>query len=1747
MKQTQTPCMKHFFTLAAIFVVINAFAQTGTSISGVINIYSPVTSIDPCTNSVTVGSAAGFSVGDRVLLIQMKGATIDQTNTATYGNILSYGGAGTYEFGNIAVINGTTIRFVNKMLYTYTPASVVQLVRVPQYVNAIVSATLTCQAWNGTTGGILAFEASGTLYLNANINVSNNGFAGGITGVNNGNCHSQDYNAATATGEGAYKGEGIVVFNNVAGGRGKLADGGGAGDVQNAGGAGGGNFGTGGNGADGCLACCGSNSGTGGIGGVALPYNQNLLFNGAGGGGGQQNNSAGTNGGNGGGIVVITANAIIATTGDSIVASGQQGGDLAAGNPSDGEGGGGSGGTIVINAQSISGAVIPINVKGGKGGDNYAGGDGPGGGGGGGPVLIPSATLETSLMVDSAGGVAGYNYYNGNSNVGATNGQTGGLLTGFILQQQTQPWHIIDTPIITYNSPGCSGTNIQFNLQGNYSATAVYSWTGPNGFSSAARNPVIVNPTAFNNGTYNVFVTDSGCTTPTISITVTIGAVYADTIHMNLCTGTLFPLPNGRVISSAGTYSDTLASLSGCDSIITLIVTYSSVQATGTASICNGLSAPLNATGALLYSWSPATGLSNANINNPVATPTTTTTYTVTGSNPLGNLITNGDFSQGNTGFTSGYSYTPPPNTAEGQYWVSTNAQLWNGGMAACGDHTTGSGNMLLVNGATAANTSVWCQTINVAPNTNYVFTAWVMTLTASSPAQLQFSIDGGLIGVPFTASLTTCVWQQFYAVWNSGAHTTADICLLDVNTSAGGNDFAVDDIAFSPLCETTDSVKITVFPTYSKTVKDTICNGNSYTLPNGIQATIPGVYVDTLHTVNGCDSIITTNLVVEPVYSDTAKPTICPFDVYELPDGSYVHTSGTYTNHFTSVYGCDSNIITILTVIPSTLVAGDDTSICFGDSAQLFASGSLLNNYSWAPVAGLSNSTIANPKASPLQTTTYVVTSQIGSGNLVVNGDFSQGNVGFSTDYNYSNNLVPEGNYYVGPNPNSYHPGFSPCPDHTTGTGNQMIINGASAPNTNVWCQSISVSPNTNYTFIAWGQSVTQGNPAQLQFSIDGNQIGPIFNLPLPTCQWSQFFTTWNSGSNTSANICILNQQTAAGGNDFAIDDISFVSICTAYDSVTVTVHHPDTIVIDTVICQGPVYTFPDLTTAIATTTDTARFSNQFGCDSTIITNLIVHPVYHDTIIDTICYGTSYILPGHYAVNTSGVYIDTLSTIFGCDSIIVTELTVTNPPVTILFDTICLGTSQVLPLGNSVNTAGTYIDTLTTAAGCDSVVIVNLTVTAPPVTNQNDTICQGNTFVRPSGLTASTAGVYVDTVTTSIGCDSVVITNLTVNPTSATTVYDTICQGKSFFLGNGNSVYTAGSYPITLPNRFGCDSIATTVLTVLNDTLTASETNPPCYGQSKGLIQATGGQGLAPYTYSLSTGGSNTSGTFTQLAAGSYVVTVTDNFGCSALTNVVIGQPEPLQISESVIDVTCHDTRNGQITISAAGGTPAYTYLMNNQSSSSGVYSGLDTGNYICGVVDAHGCTDSTSAVVTQPQAVYISISPDSLFVNLGHSIQLNASSNYDPLTTYYWTPSFGLSCIDCPNPVIDINSTAQYNVFVTANINGNDCTGDTSITVTVIPDYDVFIPNVFTPNNDGKNDFFQIFGNVAAVRFFHISIFDRIGEMVFESDDVYFKWDGTYKGTALPPSVFVYTIKAVFDDGHSDKLFSGSVTLLR
>lgn len=192
------------------------------------------------------------------------------------------------------------------------------------------------------------------------------------------------------------------------------------------------------------------------------------------------------------------------------------------------------------------------------------------------------------------------------------------------------------------------------------------------------------------------------------------------------------------------------------------------------------------------------------------------------------NVVTNGNFSSGNTGFTSQYTYRQvgqnvPGNpccgvlSAEGTYAVNTNPRNVHTNFASFGDHTSGSGQMLIVNGSPTNNLIVWTQNITVMANTDYVFSVWVTSASAANPAQLQFSINGnnqlGTTIIPAAAANGN--WQYFTTTWNSGSISgnNIPIALVNKNTVANGNDFAIDDIVFAPVYRQNINVTLNPIP----------------------------------------------------------------------------------------------------------------------------------------------------------------------------------------------------------------------------------------------------------------------------------------------------------------------------------------------------------------------------------------------------------------------------------------------------------------------------------------------------------------------------------------------------------------------------------------------------------------------------------------------------------------------------------------------------------------------------------------------------------------------------------------------------------------------------------------------------------------------------------------------------------------------------------------------------------------------
>ena len=383
-------------------------------IDGVINRYAKVNTIGAGYVICTPAQITQYAAGDYVLLIQMQGVGI-QTTQGAYGvNVQSqFGKPGGYEFLIIQAVNYGTGRIDftrNVYLNTYNVTGNVQLIKVPFYNSPTVTGTLGSQVWNSSagTGGVLAMLVSRKLTLNADIDVSGQGFVGaqGVSGIgecvnineiaNNHDSYPLTWNNAGLKGEGVaiHDQFGALLYPNYAKGQGRNFSGGGGGNGRFSGGGGGSNRGKGADGGLENAMQCSNDPRDGGFGGMNIMGTiiQDGIF--AGGGGGastQADGSSASAGGNGGGIIIIIADSIDGNN-HFIRSNG-----ISASNPvsNAGAGGGGAGGSIAISFRGISDQTR-ISSNGGNGGSN-PGGFGEGGGGGGGLIWLGSSSVPALI------------------------------------------------------------------------------------------------------------------------------------------------------------------------------------------------------------------------------------------------------------------------------------------------------------------------------------------------------------------------------------------------------------------------------------------------------------------------------------------------------------------------------------------------------------------------------------------------------------------------------------------------------------------------------------------------------------------------------------------------------------------------------------------------------------------------------------------------------------------------------------------------------------------------------------------------------------------------------------------------------------------------------------------------------------------------------------------------------------------------------------------------------------------------------------------------------------------------------------------------------------------------------------------------------------------------------------------------------------------------------------------------------
>lgn len=355
-----------------------------------------------------------------------------------------------------------------------------------------------------------------------------------------------------------------------------------------------------------------------------------------------------------------------------------------------------------------------------------------------------------------------------------------------------------------------------------------------------------------------------------------------------------------------------------------------------------------------------------------------------------------------------------------------------------------------------------------------------------------------------------------------------------------------------------------------------------------------------------------------------------------------------------------------------------------------------------------------------------------------------------------------------------------------------------------------------------------------------------------------------------------------------------------------------------------------------------------------------------------------------------------------------------------------------------------------------------------------------------------------------------------------------------------------AGQYMLKVRDANGCEDSAQAVVlqpSTLNAGLLQVD-SVTCHGDMDGSFTVRGVGATPPYQFSIDGSNFQNSGTFDSLGAQNYTVTVRDANGCEHDISFPIYQNPPYSFNVDINDVLCHGEYTGAINVSASGNQPPYQYSIDGVNfSGNGLFNSLPANNYTIFIRDANNCEARLFSNITQPNPIQASLaSLDSVYFLYGNdgSFSLNTSGGSAPLRySLDGGQTFQSSA------VFDSLEAGTYQVLIQDT---NLC--DTVVTIIVpnhIPSPDFGIPNAFTPNGDGENDFFEVVDRRNEYEIMTFQVFNRWGQLIFDGPALGLeKWDGTYKGEVQPMGNYTFLIHMRRIDGVEFEPISGNVLLI-
>lgn len=1204
--------------------------------------------------------------------------------------------------------------------------------------------------------------------------------------------------------------------------------------------------------------------------------------------------------------------------------------------------------------------------------------------------------------------------------------------------------------------------------------------------------------------------------------------------------------------------------------------------------------------------WSPTAGDSL----NPSVRVSQTTDYILTARavDFSQNLILNGDFEQGNVGFTSGYTYNPgfavwPPFQTYDVAPVPV-------GLMPCRDHSTGMTNYMFADGADQPGLRYWCQTVAVQPNTDYLLSTWATSLNPGEPfALLQFTINSDTVG-----SLTApaqCTWAEFTGVWNSGTATTATVCIENLVLALPQNDFGIDDIALYPVCSVSDTVTLHVTPVHATAqVADTLdCLTKTLTLvaqatgggpsetylwtssPSGIisagadtptpTVSAAGTYTVTISNAdNGC-----TDTASVTVVSNTQPPgaTLLPpstltclrlFDTLRVAniDPNFTYAWSTANGQFVS----GENTATPIVSAPGsyTVTVTNPSNGCTSTSIL-----TVLQNTA-VPVL-----TIQTPVPVTCLTTDQTLTAQaVGGGNFSIVWEASNGGKITNGVSTLTPTISQSGVYTLkttGP--------INGC----TATASVTVIADTLPPSINLAPPAILNCTTAVVTLSANVQ------PASSAYAWSGNGIVSGVSTATPTVNLAETYaltvTHPTNGCTVTASVSVgldtlrpnisiapptmLNCTTAVialsanaqpTGSAYAWSGSGIVSgAATAMPSVNspgpylVTATHPTngcTATAATTVLEdkaAPVFSInpaPLLTCTAPIAQLSATVSQPTGGQFT---------AQWTTASGNILSGANTLQP---SVNALGVYVLTIQnpkngctatatatvsenkTAPVCAVISFPILTCSPPQVTLVATADAGGAAMIFQwLGPLVVSGGNTLTPSVGASGTYTLVATNQTngcSATASATVFSDTLRPNVSIATPGILTCLTLSLPLNATASSSGTDFAL---------TWTTTGGNFVSGENTLTPNVNQ---SGQYNLLISNlKNGCTNTASVVVGQ-NTAPPQTEAGPSevlhCQ-QQQVMLTGTATPATVQYSWAgagIVSGQNTASPTVTQ--AGTYTLTVTrtDN-GCTDTDETTVTAIPPPSFEADWQDPTCN-TATGRVEfVALTGGQPPLEFSLDGGATfqNSPVFGGLKNGTYALVLRDQYGCTTTQSVDLESGEPPIVQL-PASISLMLGESAVLQPTTvpPAAAIAAWTWSPAEFLSCADCPAPTASPLYSRRYTLTVT---DAGGCTGSATVEILVNRRPDVYAPNAISPNGDGVNEGFTLFGGPGAALIREVEIFDRWGSLVWRGENLSLNdealgWDGRVRGQAASPGVFVWTAVVEFVDGRLE-MFSGDVTVVR